>query len=238
MVLCEDGECSVCLLPYSRVERIPRVLHCRHTFCDSCLERMSTERNGLLTVGCPLCRRVTCIGRGRGLREALWVNSKLWDQIPEDVDVREEEEEEDGEKQTAAQERIEDKQLQGEWWVYHFESLNITTWKLRTVNVLNGRKWEQNLFGGSAEYKIPVIPSHLHISAEQSICPHSFSLAPRLYSILPKAQSDTRVFSLFSISSRSSRAKLKLPTFFRRFSLTKQHQERIVSGSNVYVLSL
>uniref|UniRef100_A0A3Q2X224 Im:7152348 n=1 Tax=Haplochromis burtoni TaxID=8153 RepID=A0A3Q2X224_HAPBU len=102
MVLCEDGDCSVCLLPYSRVERIPRVLHCRHTFCDSCLERMSTERNGLLTVGCPLCRRVTCIGRGRGLREALWVNSKLWDQIPEDVDVREEEEEEDGEKQTAS----------------------------------------------------------------------------------------------------------------------------------------
>ncbi|XP_035763387.1 RING finger protein 208 [Neolamprologus brichardi] len=154
MVLCEDGDCSVCLLPYSRVERIPRVLHCRHTFCDSCLERMSTERNGLLTVGCPLCRRVTCIGRGRGLREALWVNSKLWDQIPEDVDVRDEEEEEDGEKQTAAQERIEDKQLQGE-----------------------------------------------------------------------------------CISSRSARAKLKLPTFFRRFSLTKQHQERIVSGSNVEMKS-
>uniref|UniRef100_A0A668VI76 RING-type domain-containing protein n=1 Tax=Oreochromis aureus TaxID=47969 RepID=A0A668VI76_OREAU len=103
MVLCEDGDCSVCLLPYSREERIPRVLHCRHTFCDSCLERMSTERNGLLTVGCPLCRRVTCIGRGRGLREALWVNSKLWDQIPEDVDIREEEEEEEGEKQTEVQ---------------------------------------------------------------------------------------------------------------------------------------
>uniref|UniRef100_A0A669BRI3 Im:7152348 n=1 Tax=Oreochromis niloticus TaxID=8128 RepID=A0A669BRI3_ORENI len=103
MVLCEDGDCSVCLLPYSREERIPRVLHCRHTFCDSCLERMSTERNGLLTVGCPLCRRVTCIGRGRGLREALWVNSELWDQIPEDVDIREEEEEEEGEKQTEVQ---------------------------------------------------------------------------------------------------------------------------------------
>ncbi|XP_030583703.1 tripartite motif-containing protein 3 [Archocentrus centrarchus] len=154
MVLCEDGECSVCLLPYSRVDRIPRVLHCRHTFCDMCLERLSQVRSGLLTVGCPLCRRVTCIGRGRGLQEALWVNSKLWDQIPEDEDIKEEEEEEDGEKQTAAQERTEAKPLHGECF-----------------------------------------------------------------------------------SSRSTRTKLKLPTFFRKFSLTKQHQERIVPGSNVEMKS-
>lgn len=38
---------------------------------------------------------------------------------------------------------------------------------------------------------------------------------------------------LSSVSSRSARTKLKLPAFFRRFSLTKQHQERIVPGSNV-----
>uniref|UniRef100_A0A8C6M8X4 Im:7152348 n=1 Tax=Nothobranchius furzeri TaxID=105023 RepID=A0A8C6M8X4_NOTFU len=86
MVLCDDGECSVCLLPYSRMDKIPRVLHCRHTFCDPCLDTMSRVRSGLLTVPCPLCRRVTCVGRGLSLQEALWVNNKLWEQIQEDVE--------------------------------------------------------------------------------------------------------------------------------------------------------
>lgn len=110
MVLCEDGECSVCFQPYSRMDRIPRMLHCRHTFCDPCLETMSQVRSGLLTVGCPLCRRVTCVGRGLSLQEALWVNSRLWDQIPEDVDREAEEDEEDGLKQGAEEERTEAKQ--------------------------------------------------------------------------------------------------------------------------------
>ncbi|KAM7388686.1 hypothetical protein PAMP_024846 [Pampus punctatissimus] len=109
MVLCEDGECSVCLLPYSRMERIPRVLHCRHTFCEPCLETMSQARSGLLTVGCPLCRRVTCVGHGLSLQEALWVDNKLWDQIPEDTEAVVEEEE-DGLKQEAEEERMEAKQ--------------------------------------------------------------------------------------------------------------------------------
>ncbi|XP_035509596.1 RING finger protein 208 [Morone saxatilis] len=151
MVLCEDGECSVCLSPYSRMDRIPRVLHCRHTFCDPCLETMSEARSGLLTVGCPLCRRVTCIGRGLSLQEALWVNSRLWDQIPEEEEA--EEGEEDGLKGEAEVERMETKQ--------------------------------------------------------QTEC----------------------------VSSRSTRTKLKLPAFFRRFSLTKQNQERIVPGSNVEMKS-
>ncbi|KAK5601689.1 hypothetical protein CRENBAI_021911 [Crenichthys baileyi] len=101
MVLCEDGECSVCLLPFSRTDRIPRVLHCRHTFCEPCLETISRARSGLLTVTCPLCRRVTCVGRGLSLQEALWVNIKLWEQIPEDVKAEVEGEEEDGHKQRA-----------------------------------------------------------------------------------------------------------------------------------------
>ncbi|XP_059197596.1 RING finger protein 223 [Centropristis striata] len=157
MVLCDDGECSVCLFPYSRTDRIPRVLHCRHTFCDLCLETMSQARNGLLTVGCPLCRRVTCIGRGLSLQEALWVNSRLWDQIPEDVDAEEDEVEEDGLKEITEEEGTETKQQ----------------------------------------------------SSLQADC----------------------------ASSRSARTKLKLPAFFRKFSLTKTHQERIVPGSNVEMKS-
>lgn len=124
MVLCEDGECSVCLLPYSRMDRVPRVLHCRHTFCEPCLETMSRDRGGLLTVGCPLCRRVTCVGRGLSLQEALWVNSRLWEQIPEEEaeeEGEEEVEEEGGLKQEAEEERTEAKQ-QAEWWVHKWKT--------------------------------------------------------------------------------------------------------------------
>lgn len=84
MVLCEDSECSVCFSAYSRMDRIPRVLHCRHTFCETCLQTMSRPSGELLRVGCPLCCRVTCIPRGLSLQEALWVDGHLWDQIPED----------------------------------------------------------------------------------------------------------------------------------------------------------
>ncbi|XP_068599992.1 RING finger protein 208 isoform X2 [Brachionichthys hirsutus] len=108
MVLCEDGDCGVCLLPYSRMDRIPRMLHCRHTFCELCLETISQAGSGLLTVGCPLCRRVTCVGHGLGIQQALWVNSKLWEQIPE-----EEEEEEDALKQEAEEQGME---IKAEWF--------------------------------------------------------------------------------------------------------------------------
>lgn len=154
MVLCEDTECSVCLLPYTRLERIPRLLHCRHTFCQPCLQTLSQSRGGLLTVCCPLCRRVTCVGRGLGLQGALWVDSKLWDQIVED----DEEEEE---------------------------------------NQMQDRLKRDGDLVGSAQAK------------QESTC----------------------------LSPGSSRTKLKFPAFFRRFSLTKQHQERILPGSNVEMKS-
>lgn len=78
---------------------------------------MSQARGGLLTVGCPLCRRVTCIGRGLSLQEALWVNSRLWEQIPEGEEA---EDEEDGLKQEAEEERMDAQQqtsFQAEWYV-------------------------------------------------------------------------------------------------------------------------
>ncbi|XP_074524899.1 uncharacterized protein LOC141789397 [Halichoeres trimaculatus] len=157
MVLCEDGDCSVCLSPFSRSDRIPRVLHCRHTFCELCLETMSRSRSGMLTVPCPLCRRVSCIRNGLSLQEALWVNSRLWDQIPEEEEDGEEEEE-DGVKEEAEEERTQAKEQ----------------------------------------------------STLQAEC----------------------------VSSRPARTKLiKLPSFFKKFSLTKQNQERIVPGGNVEMKS-
>ena len=95
MVLCEDTECTVCLQAFSRLERIPRVLHCLHTFCTPCLEALSQGAGDLVTVPCPLCRRVTCVRRCVGLQGALWVDSNVWEYIPD----REEEEEEEVQEQ-------------------------------------------------------------------------------------------------------------------------------------------
>uniref|UniRef100_A0A672ISA4 Im:7152348 n=1 Tax=Salarias fasciatus TaxID=181472 RepID=A0A672ISA4_SALFA len=134
MVLCEDSECSVCLLPYSRMDRVPRVLHCRHTFCELCLDTMSQARSGMLHVRCPLCRRVTCVGLGLSLQEALWVDSERWDQIPDGVAAGEDGDEDGcqlraGEARTQAQQKP---SLQAEWWVamqclknWHFGTLYI-----------------------------------------------------------------------------------------------------------------
>lgn len=154
MVLCEDGECGVCFEPYSRQERIPRVLHCRHTFCATCLETMSQPKSGMLTVVCPLCRQMTCVGRGRTLHEALWVNSRLWNQITESTEEEEDEEVKD-------------------------EVVERTDTNDQTQH------------------------------SSQAVCP----------------------------SSKNPRSKLKLPSFLRKFNLTRQPIERIVPSSNVEIKS-
>lgn len=100
MVLFEDQECGVCYLHYSRIDRVPRTLHCNHTFCTTCLETMGLQSSGLRTIRCPLCRQVTCVDRGLSLQEALFVNSQVWDNIcdeqEEEEDEREQEKEEEG----------------------------------------------------------------------------------------------------------------------------------------------
>ncbi|XP_077389904.1 uncharacterized protein LOC144026780 isoform X2 [Festucalex cinctus] len=108
MVLCGEGDCSVCLLAFSRAERVPRLLHCRHAFCQACLEAMAARSAGggpSLCVRCPLCRRVTCVRRGLSLREALWVDSALWERIPSDQEDQDEEEEEDDREEAPQAER-------------------------------------------------------------------------------------------------------------------------------------
>ncbi|CAM4624499.1 unnamed protein product [Leuciscus chuanchicus] len=100
MALFEDQECGVCYLRYSRTDRVPRTLHCNHTFCTTCLETMGLHYSGLRTIRCPLCRQVTCLDRGLGLEKALFVNSQLWDNIcdeqEEEENEREQEKEEEG----------------------------------------------------------------------------------------------------------------------------------------------
>ncbi|KAL1007795.1 hypothetical protein UPYG_G00091680 [Umbra pygmaea] len=88
----EDMECCVCLQPYSRRENIPRMLHCKHTFCGPCLQAMSRRQSGLLTVCCPLCRWITCTQASLPLAAYLWVNADVWDHIAE---IQSEEQEEE-----------------------------------------------------------------------------------------------------------------------------------------------
>ncbi|KAL4630712.1 E3 ubiquitin-protein ligase RNF168-like [Arapaima gigas] len=95
MMLREDKECSVCFLPYSRYERVPRVLHCEHTFCTPCLKLMAQLKDRLFTVRCPLCRQTTWIKPERGLLGTLWVDINKWDQISEEEEEEEEEEEDE-----------------------------------------------------------------------------------------------------------------------------------------------
>ncbi|XP_015253149.1 PREDICTED: E3 ubiquitin-protein ligase RNF152-like [Cyprinodon variegatus] len=83
MVSCEELECIICCNEYSRTTRVPRVLHCKHTFCAPCLEKMSISKGALYTVSCPLCRWVTCVPARLSVSGALWIDTEIWDQITE-----------------------------------------------------------------------------------------------------------------------------------------------------------
>uniref|UniRef100_UPI0037E7EA90 RING finger protein 208-like n=1 Tax=Semicossyphus pulcher TaxID=241346 RepID=UPI0037E7EA90 len=83
MCINEELECVVCCYEYSRSDRVPRLLHCKHTFCALCLEKLSKLDGIIRTVSCPLCRWITVTKASLTLPGALWVNTEIWDQITE-----------------------------------------------------------------------------------------------------------------------------------------------------------
>ncbi|XP_076610795.1 uncharacterized protein LOC143335331 [Chaetodon auriga] len=83
MFINDELECVVCCHEYSRSDRIPRLLHCNHTFCAPCLEKLCKMNGVVRTVSCPLCRWITCTRASLTLPGALWVNTEIWDQIAE-----------------------------------------------------------------------------------------------------------------------------------------------------------
>ena len=50
-------DCQVCLL--YMMDQNPRTLHCLHTFCEKCLEKLLNNK----TIQCPTCRAVTTLAR-------------------------------------------------------------------------------------------------------------------------------------------------------------------------------
>ncbi|KAJ8389616.1 hypothetical protein AAFF_G00118530 [Aldrovandia affinis] len=100
MGMCEEEmECAVCYQAYTRWERIPRQLHCRHTFCTPCLRQICLSKSPLLFVRCPFCRWTTVVGPKLSLQEGLWVDNELWDQISEHQNEEREEEKEEEEQE-------------------------------------------------------------------------------------------------------------------------------------------
>ncbi|XP_077384756.1 uncharacterized protein LOC144023329 [Festucalex cinctus] len=79
----EDLECVVCFYDYSRSRRVPRLLHCGHTFCAPCLEKLASVDGVIRTICCPLCRWITCTRASLTLPGALCVDTDIWDQMAE-----------------------------------------------------------------------------------------------------------------------------------------------------------
>lgn len=79
----EDLDCAVCFNEFSRTERTPWLLHCHHTFCLACLDRISTKKGVICTISCPMCRWITCTDASQGLDSILPINRDVWDHIPE-----------------------------------------------------------------------------------------------------------------------------------------------------------
>ncbi|XP_028998588.1 E3 ubiquitin-protein ligase-like [Betta splendens] len=74
--MCSELECGVCYLTFNAGRRCPRELHCKHSFCESCL--LALARPGGAGEGrsivCPLCRRTTSISGERRMRAELRVD--------------------------------------------------------------------------------------------------------------------------------------------------------------------
>ena len=52
------ADCSVCPICHDSFEK-PKFLHCRHTFCESCLDNYMDNTNRKESIICPLCRAKT-----------------------------------------------------------------------------------------------------------------------------------------------------------------------------------
>ncbi|KAM8933724.1 E3 ubiquitin-protein ligase RNF183 [Pelodytes ibericus] len=57
-----DHDCPVCWNSYNTTFRMPKLLHCRHSFCMECLARLSIATHVRNRLQCPLCRHNTALG--------------------------------------------------------------------------------------------------------------------------------------------------------------------------------
>ncbi|CAJ1086225.1 RING finger protein 227 [Xyrichtys novacula] len=102
-----DLECGICYWNYNAGVRCPRELHCKHSFCESCLLALSQPLQGGpgdeahsgadRSIVCPLCRDVTIIPGERTIRAELRVDECALERLLEaGILEREEEDQEEG----------------------------------------------------------------------------------------------------------------------------------------------
>lgn len=109
-------ECGICYQTYNAGWRCPRELHCKHSFCESCLLLLSGPLgSGEAPLGadrlivCPLCRQTTCISAGRKMRAELRVDECVLERLltagvnQEDEEDKDREEEGDGQVQDSCE---------------------------------------------------------------------------------------------------------------------------------------
>ncbi|XP_072542859.1 RING finger protein 227 [Salminus brasiliensis] len=79
-------ECGICYRPYNSGRRCPRLLGCKHRFCESCLLRQGAstrpagESDSQPGIVCALCRHHTVLAEA-GLRENLPVDEELLERL-------------------------------------------------------------------------------------------------------------------------------------------------------------
>ncbi|XP_059211286.1 E3 ubiquitin-protein ligase-like [Centropristis striata] len=83
-----EHECGICYLTYNTGVRCPRELHCKHSFCESCLLALSRPlgADGAAPgadrlIVCPLCRDTTSISGERKLRAQLRVDECVLERL-------------------------------------------------------------------------------------------------------------------------------------------------------------
>lgn len=83
-------ECGICYLTYNAARRCPRELHCKHTFCESCLLALSRSQTVTeatpnhapdRSIVCPLCRHTTSLSDEAKIRAELRVDEGAMERL-------------------------------------------------------------------------------------------------------------------------------------------------------------
>ncbi|XP_029311301.1 RING finger protein 227 [Cottoperca gobio] len=120
--MCSEYECVICYRTYNAARRCPRELHCKHSFCESCLLALSRPlgpsearlgADGVIV--CPLCRHTTSISALGNVRAELRVDECALERlISSRLLEQEEEDEEEGHVQDSCDDTEEIPETQAE----------------------------------------------------------------------------------------------------------------------------
>ena len=70
----QQVECQICAFPYDKNLKVPRILQCGHTFCQTCIEELRRQRGpDMMCIQCPNCRTVTQVTSINNLPENEYV---------------------------------------------------------------------------------------------------------------------------------------------------------------------